>query len=115
MMEWLFGKKEAPKPKAQPHCVVNAMANAWTWGTFQKTPVRIAVQSIGEGVDHSQAEALIDGNWTPLTEIWNGKSMEVRPWTRHYPQEPYRYVGLEDWIAEQYQYTNQGGSAIGSD
>ena len=99
----------------QPHCVINAIYCAWTWGTFRKDEVRIAVQNIASGVDHAQAEAKINGEWTTLTEIWTGKHTEVRPWTRHYPQEPYRYVGLKDWIAENYKYTNQGGPTIGDD
>ena len=78
-MSWLTDIFK-PKPKGpRPHCVINAILCAWTWGTFEKDKVRIAVQSIEPGVDHSQAEALIGGKWTPLTEIWNGKHMEVRP------------------------------------
>ena len=93
----------------QPHCVINAIYCAWTWGTFKQDKVRIAVTKIDPRTDHSQAQALIDGKWTPLTEQWTGDHMEIVPWTRHYPQEPYRYLYLKDWIAEQLRYANQGG------
>jgi len=92
----------------QPHCVINAIYCAWTWGTFKQDRVRIAVTKIDPRTDHSQAQALINNVWTPLTEQWTGSHMEIVPWTRHYPQEPYRYLYLKDWIAEQLRYANQG-------
>ena len=82
-------------------CVPSSVFTATTWAMKTGNPVRIAVQNIDKGVDHSQAEALIDGQWTPLTEIWDGKSMAVKPYQRHYPVEPYRYLNLNDWLKEQ--------------
>jgi hypothetical protein len=91
----------------QPHCVVNSILCAWTWGTFQKDEVRIAVSSIAPGLDHAQAEAKIRGVWTPLTERWAGDHLEIVPWRRHFDKEPYRYVTLKEWISEQIQFANQ--------
>jgi len=86
-------------------CVPSSIFTATTWAMKTGNPVRIAIQKVDKDkdVDHSQAEALIDGKWTPLTEIWDGKSMTVKPWTRHFPNagEPYRYVPLQDWMNEQ--------------
>lgn len=91
-----------------PHCVINAIFCAWTWGTFRRDPVRIAIQRIDAHTDHAQAEALVEGVWTPLTELWTGSHLEVAPWKRHYPEpDPYRYVSLRDWIDEQIHFTNQ--------
>lgn len=91
------------------YCVPNSILCAWTWGALKHDQVRIAVTRVSEGTDHSQAEALIDGTWTPLTELWNQEKgrMEIVPWTRHFPVEPYRYLTLREWIDEQIQYTNQ--------
>uniref|UniRef100_A0A6M3K7W3 Uncharacterized protein n=1 Tax=viral metagenome TaxID=1070528 RepID=A0A6M3K7W3_9ZZZZ len=65
--------------------------------------MRISITKIEEGVDHAQAEALIDGEWTPLTEIWDGTSMAVIPYQRHLPDapEPYGYPTLEEFFREQ--------------
>lgn len=67
--------------------------------------VRMAIQKIDPNTDHVQAEALIDGEWTPLTEIWDGTSMAAITYQRHFPDapEPYRYPGLEEFFMEQYK------------
>jgi hypothetical protein len=101
-MGWFTRTSKGP----QTYCVPNAILCAWTWGALRKDEVRIAVTSISTGLDHSQAEALIDSKWTPLTEVWTGQFMEIQPWTRHYPdKEPYRYLSLKEWIDEQIQFT----------
>ena len=82
-------------------CVPSSMFTATTWAMKTGNPVRIAIQNLEKGKDHSQAEAMINGKWTPLTEYWNGESMAVQPYQRHYPIEPYRYLGLSEWMAEQ--------------
>jgi len=104
---WIFGKNDEPRglKNPQPNCVWLSVLCAATWGIYRKDDVRIAVQRIGAGVDHSQAQARINGVWTPLTEQWTGQHLEIVPWQRHYPIEPYRYVSLEDWISEQIKYT----------
>jgi hypothetical protein len=92
----------------QPHCVINAILCAWTWGTFKGVEVRIAVSQISPGLDHSQAQALINGKWTPLTELWKRDHLEVVPYKSHYPDiEPYRYLTLKDWIEEQIGYATK--------
>ena len=106
----MFQTKDVGKELAgaKTYCVPNSILSAWTWGAKNKTPVRIAVQKIEEGKDHSQAEALINDKWTPLTEVWNQKGyMEIMPHKRHYDVEPYRYLDLKDWIDEQIQYTKE--------
>jgi hypothetical protein len=101
-MGWFTRTSKGP----QTYCVPNAILCAWTWGALRKDEVRIAVTSISAGLDHSQAEAKIDGKWTPLTEIWTGQFMEIQPFRRHYPdKEPYRYLSLKEWIDEQIQFT----------
>jgi hypothetical protein len=94
---------------ARPYCVPNSIYNAWTWGAEKKDPVRIAVQNIKPGIDHAQAEAQIQGKWTPLTELWDQQAgyMKIIPFARHFPQEPYRYVPLKQWIDENIIWTNQ--------
>jgi len=105
-MSWLsdiFKKKE----RVQTFCVPNSILCAWTWGVKKGDKVRIAITHIEPGLDHSQAEALIYGKWTPLTEIWSGSAMEIQPYKRHYDIAPYRYATLKDWIDENYKYVNQ--------
>ena len=64
-------------------------------------PVRMAVSKLDPQTDHVQAEGLIDGVWTPLTESWDDKSILVETWTRHFPVEPYRYLTLKEFFDEQ--------------
>lgn len=90
--------------EARTWCVPSSIFCAWVWAGKFHDPVRIAVTKIAEGVDHSQAEALINEVWTPLTEIWNGECMAVIPYQRHYNIEPYRFVTLQKWISEQIRY-----------
>jgi len=108
-MGWLANILRTKSEGVQTYCVPNSILCAWTWGALKRGQVRIAVQKIGDGVDHSQAQAFINDVWTPLTEIWTGSYMKIVPWKQHYPQESYRYLTLKDWIDEQIQYTNQGG------
>ena len=92
----LFGGDEPEG--AQPTCVELSILNAWAWGNKKKMPVRIAVQHIEPGIDHAQAEALIDEKWAPLSEFWTGEHLEIRPDKRQFDIEPYRYVPLKEWI-----------------
>lgn len=93
---------------AIPHCVPLSILNAWTWGVKTGCEVRIGISRIDERTDHAQAEARIDGAWVPLTEVWNGRGLEVRPHQYHY-REPYRYLTLREWINEQIVYAEGGG------
>ena len=107
-----MGKEPEPKGP-QPHCVINAIICAWTWATFKGDEVRIAVSQIGPGIDHSQAQAKINGEWIWLTEEWakakRGDHLEVVPFESHYPGiEPYRYLTLGEWIREQIKFTERG-------
>jgi len=91
---------------AKTYCVPNSILCAWTWGAINKTQVRISISKIDESTDHAQAQALINGDWIPLTEIWADDHMEVTLYRSHYPEiEPYRYLTLREWIDEQIQYT----------
>jgi hypothetical protein len=103
-------KKEAtvPEPiKISTWCVPSSVFCAICFWIKQKVPVRIALQKIEPGVEHSQAEAFIDGQWTPLSEFWNGTSMEASTYGRNYSQvEPYRYVGLIEFLQEQQRNMN---------
>lgn len=104
--DWLMNDLKSPQDKEPTWCVPSAIFCAWVWSVKRQQKVRMAVTSISTGLDHVQAEALIDGKWTPLTEIWDGTSMAVIPYKRHYPEvEPYRFVSLKDWIDEQIQFT----------
>ena len=109
-MSWwnLFKPKE--ENFAKPFCVPLSILAAWTWGNVKAQNVRIAVTNLKPGEDHSQAEALIDGFWTPLTEQWDAQKgfMKIIPSKRHFSKEPYRYVLLGDWIKEQFRWTYQG-------
>jgi hypothetical protein len=114
-MTWicnLFKKKKeitmTPLPiKISTWCVPSSIFCATCFWIKQRVPVRIALQHIEPGIDHAQAEALIDGTWIPLSEFWNGTSMEASTYGRNYSQvEPYRYVDLIDFIQEQKQAMN---------
>lgn len=97
-----INKMERSDLKAQTWCVPNSILCAWTFGGKHHVPVRIAISNIARGTDHAQAQALIDGKWEYLTELWSGEYMYVTPWTSHYPEiEPYRTPSLRDFIAEQ--------------
>ena len=107
MFEWLFGKKEK-EVKIQPNCVDLAFMRARTYGRVKNVPTRIAVNRIpGSKDDHAQAQAKIEGTWTPLTEVWKGDHLEIIPYKRHYDVEPYRYVELWEWVVENFKYSNQ--------
>lgn len=99
--------KKKPVDTALSYCVPEAIFCAWAWGAMRKDPIRIIVQNIRPGVDHVQAEAQIKGEWTPLTPKWDHDKcrISVSTWTRHFPRIPYRYVGLQEFINEQIQYT----------
>ena len=103
MFDWLFKKKPIPL-EAESFCVPAAIFCAWTWAVKMKMPVRIAVQKIDTSTDHVQAEALIYGQWTPLTEVYRDR-MTVIPYKRHFDIEPYRYVSLDQFIIEQITFT----------
>jgi hypothetical protein len=99
--DW-FRKK--PEPKALSYCVPESIYSAWLWGVRHKAPVRIAVSEIREGVDHAQAQALIEGSWRFLTPKWDHGAgrIKVVPWESHFPTiKPYRYLTLREWIDEQ--------------
>ena len=105
MSWWNFFSK--PKAKGvQTYCVPNSILCAWTCGAMKHDPVRIAVTKVDpvKDIDHAQAQAKVDGAWTPLTERWTGQHIEIVPWQRHYPQEPYRYLTLREWIDEQIKF-----------
>ena len=91
--------------KVSTWCVPSSIFCATAWMIKEQVPVRMAIQRIADGVDHVQAEALIDGEWIPLTEIWDGTSMAVITYQRHFPDagEPYRYLTLREFFDEQYE------------
>ena len=104
-----YSESVQEKAYAQPNCVISSVYSAWTWGMVYNVPVRIAVTNIKEGLDHSQAEALINGTWTPITERYNEFKgvMEIVVSERHIDKAPYRYLTLKQWIDEQIKYSNQ--------
>ena len=101
---WNFLKSE-PKVEALVYCVPQSIACAWAWTVKYRQEVRMAVQSIREGVDHVQAQALINDTWEPLVMFWTKQGPVVRPGKRHFPIEPYRYLTLKEWVDDQIQYT----------
>ena len=88
----------------QPNCVGSAWMCAWT-ARCLFLPVRMAVTNVAEGIDHVQAEAEINGEWVPLTNLWNTEvGQTVETWTRHYPDiMPYWYASLEEFTREQFE------------
>lgn len=69
----------------------------------EKAKVRIAVQHIKEGRDHAYAEAFIDNKWVPLVVHWSfeRRMMAVSTNVQTYKKEPYRYLSIKEWAAEQ--------------
>ncbi len=93
-----------PRPLGFPMtCVPHSLMCAWVFGQ-NGYRTRIAVQNISKGVDHAQAEALVDGTWTPLTLLIVEGVPTVTVYRRHFPQEPYRYLTLREWVDEQISY-----------
>jgi hypothetical protein len=80
-------------PKVYTTCVENSIICARAWYTQTGNPVRIAVTKVDpvNDIDHAQAQARMNGIWTPLTEIWHPQEgkMEVVPWKPHFEIEPY--------------------------
>ena len=88
------------------YCVPQSIACAWAWTVKYRTEVRMAVQKIRPGVDHVQAQALIDGEWKPLVMKWTDKGPVAYPGQRHFDVEPYRYLTLRKWVEDQIKYTD---------
>jgi len=112
MSSWYDKLMNEPDEEAT-WCVPSSMFNAFAWGSKRKVPTRIIVQRVDKekNIDHMQAEyQQEDGTWVPLSEFWNGKSMVVRPFKRHYPNiEPYRVRALDEVFKEQYDMIKKGG------
>ena len=88
----------------QVTCVPTSIVSAWTMAQ-SGYKVRIAVRNVKPGVDHSQAEALIDGEWVPLTTGWDAnRGLIIKTWVAHFDVEPYRYVSLDKWVKEQGEF-----------
>ena len=92
------------------YCVPQSIACAWAWTVKYRAEVRMAVQKIRPGVDHVQAQALIDGEWKPLVMRWTDKGPVAYPGHKHFDVEPYRYLSLREWVKDQIQYTDTGGN-----
>ena len=101
---WDFLKPKPPM-EALCFCVPQSICAAWSWTIKYRQEVRIAVQSLTETTDHSQAQGLIDGTWTPLVMFWTAQGPVVRPGKRHFNIEPYEYYTLEEWVDCQIGYT----------
>ena len=105
-MSWFTDIFNPPKPmEALCFCVPSAIAAAWSWTVKYRQEVRIAVQNIRKGTDHSQAQGLIDGTWTPLVMFWTAQGPVVRPGKQHFNIEPYEYYTLAEWVDDQIGYT----------
>ena len=76
----------------------------------ERRPVRIAIFKLDESTDHAQAQCQDeDGMWIWLSERWSGECVEV--YGSRFPNipdapEPYRYVGLMEFIQEQIEALN---------
>lgn len=92
----------------QPHCVPISILSAWT-AENKGHDTRIAISNLGPGLDHAQAEALIDGKWTPLTVSWDAKlGIMVTTWGKHFDAEPYKYWDLDSFVADQATHRTKG-------
>ena len=100
---WDFFKSK-PKLESSIHCVPAAIAAAWAWQGKYRQECRMAVQKVKPGIDHVQAQACIDGVWSPLVIYSTDRGLVARPGKPHFDILPYRYVSLEDWIDDQLQY-----------
>ena len=84
-------------------CVPSSILCATIYLIKAQRPVRIAIFSIEPGIDHAQAQVQDEsGNWHYLTEIWTGECVAAQLYGKNIPDapEPYRYVGLVDFINE---------------
>ena len=106
MMNWFCKKKE--EIKHATWCVPSAIFCATVFAIKQKCEVRIAVFNFRKGVDHVQAQAEINGEWRYITEYHTGKGMAVKTYKKNHPdaKEPYRHVGLLDFLEEQKEVLN---------
>lgn len=87
-------------------CVPSSVLCALIYGIKEKRPVRIAIFNLREGVDHAQAQVQDeDGNWQYLTEFYTGECMAAMLYKKNHPdckdKEPYRYVGVREFLDEQ--------------
>jgi phosphomevalonate kinase len=87
-------------------CVPGSILCAWMYMVKEKRPVRITLSHTDNpSVDHAQAQVLNeDGEWIYLTDKCGWDCIEVELYGKQNcpdAHEPYRYVGLLDFIAEQ--------------
>lgn len=85
-------------------CVPASIVCAWIYMVKERRPVRIAIFKLDESTDHAQAQVMDeDGTWQYLTEYWTGECMAAMIYGKNIPDapDPYRYVGLMEFIQEQ--------------
>ena len=106
-MSWFTDifKPSKPPDECLIFCVPQSLSCAWAWTIKYRQEVRIAVMNLRNGVDHAQAQCLDDGEWKPLVMFWTKQGPVVRIGHPHFDVEPYRYLTLPEWIAEQLPYT----------
>jgi hypothetical protein len=87
--------------RSRGNCVSESIVNAEEWTAKTGLPAKIAIfkTDVAKNRDHSQAYGIDKGKYVPLTR--HHSDGVLRKWTPHFPMEPYRYVELEDFIAEQ--------------
>jgi len=87
--------------KARSLCVAEATFAAWTWRVKKGDPVRIVVVKVRPGVDHSQAQALVNKKWTYLVTGWDSSGLFVSIGEPSFNSIPYRVATLREWTSEQ--------------
>lgn len=92
----------------KPNCVASAIFCAWGWRIATGEKVRLAMTHREIGVDHVQAQAFHRNEWTYLTNGWNEQDGQIiEPSKSHFGDEPFRYVKLLDFIAEQSTFVKE--------
>jgi len=82
------------------NCVTNSIRDGWTYELKTGLQSRIAISHIEKGIDHAQAQGrLSNGSWAYLTS--HKSDGLLRLWEKHFLQEPYRYLTLDEFIIEQ--------------
>ena len=96
------------KKKYKTNCCSSAIFCLWVYAINTKQEVRLAVFNIRKGVDHVQAQVKNGDKWEYLTEIHDVDGMAAIVYKKNHPdaKEPYRYVGLMEFIAEQKELLN---------
>ena len=91
--------------KYQPNRPMLTALCAWTALQHgHHVRIEICKCKLDEHTDHSQAQALVNGEWVWLTETWDREEghLWVHDYKPHFPDKPVKeYISLQNWCVLQ--------------